>query len=96
MVSEKIKLTLVQDYNFRVFRIIESYIEFNKTYMVFVFFEKTDELQLITEELKTRVKSICIDCLRNEGCFPTEVIVYFDSDENVKKKYNGNYFYATR
>ena len=45
------------------------------------------------------IKSIIFDYFKNNGYFPDEVqdiILYFDSDENVQKKYKGNYFYATR
>ena len=97
--SDKIKNILNQDFNFNIVKIIGSYADFDKSYMAFLYWETNEELYLITEVIKEKIKNLFIDYFKKEGLFPKEVqdiILYFDSNENVQKNYDGNYFYATR
>lgn len=99
LVSDIIKNILNQEYHFRVFKIIGSYMKFDKSYMAFIYWETNKELNMITEDDKESIKNLFFDYFKKNGYFPSEVqdvILYFDSDENVQKKYKGNYFYATR
>jgi len=98
-ICDKIKELLEQEYGFKIFDIIASYFDFDKSYMAFIYWKTNKELELITEEVKQGIKNLIIDYLKKRGFYPDEVeelILYFDSDENVQEKYDGNYFYATR
>ena len=93
-----IQKILKEKYFYKIYKTIGSHIEFNKTYVLFLFWETNKELSLILEEERFKIKEIIIDCFKKERCYPSiikDIIIYFDSDENVKKKYKGNYFYAT-
>lgn len=98
-ISEKIRDVLNQDHSLNVYKIIGSLVEFDKTYVAFVYWKTDRELNMITDDIKRKIKHIFLNYLKNNGYFPNEVqdvILYFDSDENVQKNYKGNYFYATR
>ena len=97
--SEKIKSILIQEYNYKIYKAIGSYFSFDKSYMIFIYWKTDKELDLITDPVRKEIKKIIIDYFLENNYYPNEVedvIIYFDSDENVQKKYNGNYFYATR
>ncbi len=97
-ISDKVKNVLNEDYHFNIFKIIGSYMSFNKSYMAFIYWKTNEELEMITEDDKERIKNLFFDCFQGNSYFSNEildVILYFDSDENVQKNYNGNYFYAT-
>jgi len=98
-ICDKIKELLEQEYGFKIFKILDAYMDFNKSYMAFIYWKTNKELELITEEVKQGIKNLIIDYLKKRGFYPDEVeelILYFDSDENVQEKYDVNYFYATR
>ena len=95
--SEKIKSILIHDY--KIYKTIGSYFQFDKSYMIFIYWKTDKELDLITDTVKQKIKKIIIDYFSKNNYYPKEVedvIIYFDSDENVQKNYAGNYFYATR
>lgn len=97
--SEKIKSILIQEYDYKIYKTIGSYFLFDKSYMIFIYWKTDKELNLITDTVKQKIKKIIIDYFSENNYYPKEVedvIVYFDSDENVQKNYAGNYFYATR
>ena len=94
-VSDKIMNILNQDYHFRVFKVIGSYMEFDKSYMAFIYWETNKELDTITDDAKKMIKSIIFDYFKNNGYFPDEVqdiILYFNSDENVQKNIKATIF----
>lgn len=96
--SEKIKSILIQEYSYNIYKTIGSYFSFDKSYMIFIYWKTHKELDLITDSDRKKIKKIVIDYFLENNCYPNEVedvIIYFDSDENVQKNYNGNYFYAT-
>ena len=96
--SKKIENLLNQNYNYNVFKTIGSYMEFDKTYMIFIYWKTNKELEMITESIKLKIREIIIEYFSKNNYYPNEVkdiIIYFDSDENVQEKYDGNYFYAT-
>ena len=97
--SEKIKSILIQEYDYKIYKAIGSYFQFDKSYMIFIYWKTDKELDLITDTVKQKIKKIIIDYFSKNNYYPKEVedvIIYFDSDENVQKNYAGNYFYATR
>lgn len=97
--SEKIKNILIQEHKYKIYKTIGSYFQFDKSYMIFIYWKTDKELNLITDTVKQEIKNIIIDYFSKNNYYHNEVedvIVYFDSDENVQKKYGGNYFYATR
>ena len=97
--SEKIKSILIQEYDYKIYKTIGSYFQFDKSYMIFIYWKTDKELDLITDTVKQKIKKIIIDYFSKNNYYPKEVedvIIYFDSDENVQKNYAGNYFYATR
>ena len=99
LISEKVRDVLNQNYSLNIYKIIGSFVEFDKTYVAFVYWKTDIELNMITDDIKKKIKHIFLNYLKNNGYFPNEVqdvILYFDSDENVQKNYKGNYFYATR
>ncbi len=98
-ISRKIENVLIQEHGYKIYKMIGSYFDFDKTYMIFIYWETNKEFELITEDIKKSIKEAIINYLIVNGYFPNriqDVIVYFDSDENVQIKYNDNYFYATR
>ena len=95
---DKLTNILNQNYDFKVFKIIDAYMEFDKSYMAFIYSKTENELSLISDDAKKQIKEIFINYLKDKGYFPSlvqDVDLYFDSDENVQNNYRGNYFYAT-
>ena len=98
-VSTKIKDILNIEHKYEIFKIVGAYMSFDKTYMAHIFFKTNNELSGITEEDRKKIKWYFNDYFEKNGYIHDEVeeiILYFDSDENVQKNYRGNYFYATR
>jgi len=96
--SQQLENHLIKECNLKIYKTIGSYFDFDKSYMIFIYWETNKELQQITDDIKKNIKEMIINYFINNGYFPNEikdVIVYFDSDENVQINYNGNYFYAT-
>jgi 5-formyltetrahydrofolate cyclo-ligase len=97
--SEKIKSILIQEYNYKIYKTIGSYFQFDKSYMIFIYWKTDKELELITDTVKQEIRKIILDYFSKCTYYPNKienVTIYFDSDENVQKNYDGNYFYATR
>ncbi len=97
-VKEKYKMVLL-DSNISIYKIITYYINDLKTCMVFVFFDNEKTLNSFSKQKLKELENIFVDLLQKEALMPDIIDnisgFYFDSDENVQKKYNGNYFYAT-
>ena len=86
--SEKIKSILIQEYNYKIYKAIGSYFSFDKAYMIFIYWKTDKELDLITDPIRKEIKKIIIDYFLKNNYYPNEVedvIIYFDSDENVQK-----------
>ena len=97
--SKKIKQILNEEYNFNIYKIIDMYMDFDKSYDAYLYLKTDEELRLLTENQRKEIETIYLNCLKKYGYMPNEIIetiFYFDSDENVQKNYDGNYFYATR
>lgn len=97
-VKEKYKIMLLNS-NISIYKIITYYVGDLKTCMVFVFFDSEKTLNSFSEQKLKELENIFINLLQKEALMPAIIDnisgFYFDSDENVQKKYNGNYFYAT-
>ena len=98
-VSKKIKELLIAVHGISIYDIIGAYMGFNKSYDAYIYFKTDAELHAMTAAKKKEIQAIYIDYLKKHGYMPDEIETvrfYFDSDENVQKNYEGNYFYATR
>ena len=97
--ADKMMNILNQNYDFKIFKILDFYFDFDNSYMAFIYWKTEKELSLITDDAKKQIKEIFINYLKDNGYFPSlvkDVDFHFDSDENVQKNFRGNYFYATR
>ncbi len=97
--SDKVKELLNTKYGYNIYKIIAFCAEKIDIYMAFIYLKTDDELKLLSDSEKDKIKSIYIDYLKEKGYIPDKIkknIFYFDTDENVQKHYGGNYFYATR
>ncbi len=97
--SQKVKDLLNNVHGLQIYKIHGAYMEFDKSYMTFIYFKTDAELRALSEETKNKIKTVYFDYFKERGYMPNEIetiTFYFDSDENVQKNYAGNYFYATR
>ncbi len=84
---------------YHVFKIIDSYDRQTNLYMAFIFFKTNDDLNVLSENDKNLIGKIYDEILKNEVNIFNEAvktIYYFNSDENVQKNFQGNYFYAIK
>lgn len=96
---DEIESILIQEHNYKIYKTIGSYFEFNNSYMIFIYWKTDKELDLITDIDKQEIRKIILDYFAKCTYYPNkieDVTIYFDSDENVQLNYAGSYFYATR
>lgn len=97
-IALKAKSLLVNN-GYPVFKILDSYDRQSMLYMAFIYFKSDEELKNLSLKTKNAIKELYNGLLLKEKCIPEEIsktIFYFDSDENVQKHYQGNYFYSTK
>ncbi len=104
IVKAQIKQELENRCGHNLFRIDETYLDADvygkplKTCVARLFFKTDSQLRSLQLD---KIKQIYIEILKEKKLIPerideSNVVVYFDTDENVQKNYNGNYFYAMR
>ena len=84
---------------YKIYKTVDSYMEFNKSYIIFIYWKTDKELDLITDTVKQEIRKTIINHFSGHNLYPNvfeDVIIYFDSDENVQKNHAGDYFYVTR
>lgn len=104
IVATQIKQDLEKRCGHSIFKIDEAYLYANvygeplKHCVTCIFFKTNSELHSLQLD---EIKQIYIEILKEKKLIPerideSNVEVFFDTDENVQKNYNGNYFYAMR
>ena len=86
---KKIENILNQNYNYNVFKTIGSYMEFDKTYMIFIYWKTNKELEMITESIKLKIREIIIEYFSKNNYYPNEVkdIIIYLTTGNLPLKY---------